>query len=218
MRYKFTRKKLIWVFLLLLVFIWLIFFAKRSQTYEVYDEDNRPWQMTVVRPLWSKYSNKLIFESGDEKFVRDFKGKYEHNIYKVQTGRVNDETNFDIAFGVYNKAPSHQVYAKRMFIYYIDDGILRPKFRCSRFIRPMVDFALADLDGDGFDEIYTIEKYKDQYSLNMYRQYDLKIELISSFDLDFKADFFLIDQGLFIVGDQKHQVYLKNEEVSIYEN
>ena len=202
----------------MLVLVMACVFAKKKSVYQVFDEDNRPWQMTVVRPLWSKYSNKLIFTSGDDKFIMDFKGKYEHNIYKIQTGRVNDETNFDIAFGVYNKAPSHQVYAKRMFIYYIDDGVLRPKFRCSRFIRPMVDFAMADLDGDGFDEIYTIEKYKNQYSLNMYRQYDLKIELISSFDLDFKADSFLIDQGLFLVGDEIHQVYLKNEEVSIYED
>ena len=217
MIYKFTKKKLIGL-IILLVLVMACVFAKKKSVYQVFDEDNRPWQMTVVRPLWSKYSNKLIFTSGDDKFIMDFKGKYEHNIYKIQTGRVNDETNFDIAFGVYNKAPSHQVYAKRMFIYYIDDGILRPKFRCSRFIRPMVDFALADLNGDGFDEIYTIEKYKGQYSLNMYRQYDLKIELISSFDLDFKADSFLIDQGLFIVGDEKHQVYLKNEEVSIYED
>ena len=217
MSYKFTRKKLIGL-IILLVLVMACVFAKKKSVYQVFDEDNRPWQMTVVRPLWSKYSNKLIFTSGDDKFIMDFKGKYEHNIYKIQTGRVNDETNFDIAFGVYNKAPSHQVYAKRMFIYYIDDGVLRPKFRCSRFIRPMVDFAMADLDGDGFDEIYTIEKYKNQYSLNMYRQYDLKIELISSFDLDFKADSFLIDQGLFIVGDQTHQVYLKNEEVSIYED
>ena len=217
MIYKFTKKKLIGL-IILLVLVMACVFAKKKSVYQVFDEDNRPWQMTVVRPLWSKYSNKVIFTSGDDKFIMDFKGKYEHNIYKVQTGRVNDETNFDIAFGVYNKAPSHQVYAKRMFIYYIDDGVLRPKFRCSRFIRPMVDFAMADLDGDGFDEIYTIEKYKNQYSLNMYRQYDLKIELISSFDLDFKADSFLIDQGLFIVGDQIHQVYLKNEEVSIYED
>ena len=217
MSYKFTKKKLIGL-IILLVLVMACVFTKKKSVYQVFDEDNRPWQMTVVRPLWSKYSNKVIFTSGDDKFIMDFKGKYEHNIYKIQTGRVNDETNFDIAFGVYNKAPSHQVYAKRMFIYYIDDGILRPKFRCSRFIRPMVDFAMADLDGDGFDEIYTIEKYKNQYSLNMYRQYDLKIELISSFDLDFKADSFLIDQGLFIVGDQTHQVYLKNEEVSIYED
>lgn len=217
MSYKFTKKKLIGL-IVLLVLVMACVFAKKKSVYQVFDEDNRPWQMTVVRPLWSKYSNKVIFTSGDDKFIMDFKGKYEHNIYKVQPGRVNDETNFDIAFGVYNKAPSHQVYAKRMFIYYIDNGILRPKFRCSRFIRPMVDFALADLNGDGFDEIYTIEKYKGQYSLNMYRQYDLKIELISSFDLDFKADSFLIDQGLFIVGDQKHQVYLKKEEVSIYED
>lgn len=217
MSYKITRKKLIGL-IILLVLVMACVFAKKKSVYQVFDEDNRPWQMTVVRPLWSKYSNKVIFTSGDDKFIMDFKGKYEHNIYKVQTGRVNDETNFDIAFGVYNKAPSHQVYAKRMFIYYIDDGMLRPKFRCSRFIRPMVDFALADLNDDDFDEIYTIEKYKDQYSLNMYKQYDLKIELISSFDLDFKADSFLIDQGLFIVGDEKHQVYLKNKEVSIYED
>ena len=217
MSYKFTRKKLIGL-IILLILVMACVFAKKKSVYQVFDEDNRPWQMTVVRPLWSKYSNKVIFTSGDDKFIMDFKGKYEHNIYKIQTGRVNDETNFDIAFGVYNKAPSHQVYAKRMFIYYIDDGILRPKFRCSRFIRPMVDFTLADLDGDGFDEIYTIEKYKNQYSLNMYRQYDLKIELISSFDLDFKANSFLIDQDLFIVGDQTHQVYLKNKEVSIYED
>ena len=107
MSYKFTRKKLIWVFLLLLVLIWLIFFAKKSQTFEVFDEEGRAWDMTVVRPPWSKYSNKVIFTSGDDKFIMDFKGKYEHNIYKIQTGRVNDETNFDIAFGVYNLSLIH---------------------------------------------------------------------------------------------------------------
>ena len=215
---KFIQKNKIYL-ALILVMACILLFARKKQVYTVYDEAGKAWEMEVIRPLWSSYSNKLVFKAADEKFTRDFKGKYEHNIYKVQTGRVNAETKFDIAFGVYNKAPSHKVYAKRMFIYYIKDGRLLPKFRCSRFVTPMVDFALADLDGDGYDEIYTLEKYQGIYTINMYRQYDLKIERLSTQKLNFKAEALERENSkLYIKSDKNYQVILKNKEVKIYED
>lgn len=202
------------VLLILIIAFCATLLSERKEEYSVVDEDGRDVLLTIFYPRLSKYSNKINLKSADYDNTFFFKDKYQLNIYKFVYGRLNDENRADIVFGVYNKAPHHRVMARRMFAYNIVDGRLAAKFRCSRFITPMIDFTLYDFDGDGFDEVVTIERYKNNYSLNIYKQYNLKIERISTLALEKPADKLLLENGVYIIEDNiKRQVDFKNKEV-----
>lgn len=204
------------IIVLVLIASILIFTIKSERSFYVYDENNNKVELTLKKPLYKKFYNEVKVSDGIDSKSQAFNGKMTLNIWKFETGRVNDNTNFDIIFGVYNKAPHHKVYAKRIFIYNIKDLKLVPKFRCSRLVSPMIDFAIFDWDNNGFDEIVSIEKYKDNYSFNVYIQYDYNIERIYTKTLDFTPDrIFKRDEKLFISSDNgEKEIYIKNKEVN----
>lgn len=201
------------LFLILMLLFSLFVFSERVQDYNVIDEEGREVTLFVYYWRFSKFSNKIRFKSSDYDVIKTFKGKYELNIWKVDIGRLNDENKMDIVFGVYNEAPHHKVMTRRMFAYKISDGKLLPKFRCSRFMTPMVDFNLYDIDGDGFDEVVTLEEYKGVQSLNIYRQYDLKIKCVYNLSLDEIYDSIEKDDGVFVVNKKGRREFILNEGV-----
>lgn len=202
------------IIFLVLLLICTIVFSERREEYLVMDEEGRYVMLTIYYPRFSEFSNKIRLKSSDYDVVKLFKNKYALNIWKFDVGRLNDENRCDIVFGVYNEAPHHKVMAKRMFAYKIVDGDLLPKFRCSRFITPMIDFNLYDMDGDGYDEVVTLEEYKGVQSLNIYRQYDLKIERVYNLVLDDKYDSIIKGDGIFVVSENnKREFILKDGEV-----
>ncbi|WP_058260065.1 hypothetical protein [Fenollaria timonensis] len=193
------KKSLALAIVLLLVFL-AISRIETTHSYTVIDEELGEVEMTLSKPIFARFYNKVTFTKDGRSKTKTFEGKYKLNIYKVDLGRVNDENNFDIAFGVYSIAPWHRTPSKRVFLYKVVDLDLKPKFRCSRLINPMYDFILFDIDGDGFDEVVSIEKYKGVYSIGVYKQYDMLIERIATRKIDFRPTKLLKDKKLYIEG------------------
>lgn len=76
---------------------------------------------------------------------------------KVLAGDIDGDGRVEIGVCVYKTAKFHPVPAKRPFFYALQDGQLQPVWLGSRLARPFADYRLFDLDGDGVDEIVSIE-------------------------------------------------------------
>ena len=194
------KKKSLAIAILLLLALIAISRIETTHSYTVIDEELGEVEMTLSKPIFARFYNKVTFTKDGRSKTKSFEGKYKINIYKVDLGRVNDENKFDIAFGVYSIAPWHRTPSKRVFLYKVVDLDLKPKFRCSRLINPMYDFILFDIDGDGFDEVVSIEKYKGVYSIGFYKQYDMLIERIATRKIDFRPTKLSKDKKLYIEG------------------
>lgn len=78
--------------------------------------------------------------------------------WKVQAADVDGDGIKEISVGVYKTAKFHPVMAKRPFIYnYSKGGGLSPKWLGSRLSRPFDDYIFSDVDGDGLEELISIE-------------------------------------------------------------
>ena len=200
-----------------IVFI-LSMMSKESVSFDVVDDDGKPVTLTLRKRRFQKYYNEVTLSDDENVKTHVFKDKYTLNIWKWKTGRVNDENNEDVIFGVYNIAPHHRIMTNRVFIYTVKDLELQPKFRASRLTYPISDFTLYDIDGDGYDEVVAIEKYKGESYISAYKEYDLKIERVYFGKFSFEISHFLEDgenlsveteKGTFNVGLKNKEVYLK---------
>lgn len=124
--------------------------------------------VVLFRKPFSPYSNRIEIETNGYVYRRDFKGKNPFNIWKLEVGDMEGDGEMELALGVYKKSPHHKVLMKRVFLYNIVDGRLKPKFRASRLALPMEDFILYDIDGDGRDEIVSIEIKDKSYFIAAY--------------------------------------------------
>lgn len=77
---------------------------------------------------------------------------------KIQAGDINGDGVVEIAVCVYKTTKFHPVPAKRPFFYDLADGGLEPVWLGSRLSRPFDQYILHDMDGDGADEIISIER------------------------------------------------------------
>lgn len=212
----FMWKKIFTVTVVLLIALFI--FSKESISFDVVDDDGKPVTLTLRKRRFQKYYNEVILSDGENVNTHVFKDKYTLNIWKWKTGRVNDENNEDVVFGVYNIAPHHRIMTNRVFIYTVKDLELQPKFRASRLTYPISDFTLYDIDGDGYGEVVAIEKYKSESYISAYKEYDLKIERVYFGKFSFEISRFLEDgenlsveteKGTFNVGLKNKEVYLK---------
>lgn len=80
---------------------------------------------------------------------------------KVLAGDMNGDGLAEISICVYKSAKFHPVLAKRPFFYDLRDGELTPVWLGSRLARPFEDYRLFDVNGDGTDEIVSIELAED---------------------------------------------------------
>lgn len=124
--------------------------------------------VVLFRKPFSSYSNRIEIETNGDVYRKDFKGKNPFNIWKLEVGDVEGNGEMELALGVYKKSPHHKVFMKRVFLYNIVDGRLKPKFRASRLSLPMDDFILYDIDGDGRHEIVSIEIKDKSYFIAAY--------------------------------------------------
>lgn len=209
-------KKFLVVTIVLVIILFI--FSKESISFDVVDDDGKPVALTLRKRRFQKFYNEVTLSDDENVNTHVFKDKYTLNIWKWKTGRVNDENNEDIAFGVYNIAPHHRIMTNRVFIYTVKDLELQPKFRASRLTYPISDFTLFDIDGDGYDEVVAIEKYKGDTYISAYKEYDLKIERvyfgkflfeISRFSNDSENLSVETEKGTFNVGLKNKEVYLK---------
>lgn len=203
-------------FILIALFILLIIFGI-SKIHIKTEEKNIKTKSGVAkvilyRKIFSSYSNRIEIESNGELYLKDFKGKNPLNIWKFEAGDVEGDKEEELALGVYKKSPHHQVMAKRVFLYNIVDGKLKPKFRASRLALPMDDFILYDIDKDGRDEVVSIEIKDNTYFIAAYHyeNFHLTRDYVSE-TLEEKPKF--SDDGKVIYKDRIFDLKINGEEI-----
>lgn len=117
------------------------------------------------------FGEKLIIFSFDGKPKEVFKKSLKDmNPWKVQVADVDGDGQKEISIGVYKESEFHPVKAKRPFVYNWHGNGISPKWRGSRLSKPFEDYIFADVDGDGLDEIVSIEILKNGKKLiNSYK-------------------------------------------------
>jgi len=103
------------------------------------------------------------------KYTYQFK---EFDVWKVQVADVDGDKKKDISFGAYKKTPLNPVFAKRPFVFNWQDGGISPKWLGSRLSMPFDDYIFQDINGDGIDELISIEV--NQQSQKLIRAYRWK--------------------------------------------
>ena len=86
----------------------------------------------------------------------------------VMAGDVNRDGVNEVSLKVYKTAEFDPTPAQRPFFFNVSNGTLRAIWLGSRLARPFVDYTLADLNGDGYDEIASLETVPDGYLLAAY--------------------------------------------------
>ena len=87
----------------------------------------------------------------------------------VLAGDVNRDGVKEVSLKVYKTAEFDPEYAQRPFFFNVSRGKLEAVWLGSRLARPFVDYTLADLDGDGYDEIAALEIVPDGFLLAAYK-------------------------------------------------
>lgn len=120
---------------------------------------------------FSKYGKDLVIFSLDGEIREIYREDFLRlKPWKIALGDIDGDGKCEISIGVYKKAPFHQVMAKRPFIYSYEKSSLQPKWRGSRLSKPFTEYELSDIDGDGIDEIVSIEILEDNRKvINTYK-------------------------------------------------
>jgi hypothetical protein len=99
-----------------------------------------------------------VFEKGEISFTNSWPLKYE--IFKVDTGDVNNDNSIDILVGVIKPTRFDSISRKRLFIFKLYEGYIRPLWLGSRVSKPLVDFKFYKSKSGGI--VRTIELEKEQ--------------------------------------------------------
>lgn len=121
------------------------------------------------------------------------------NPWKLVIGDIDGNNIEEISVGVYKESPLHTVMAKRPFIYSFVDGGIHPKWRGSRLARPFTDYNFYDIDGDGIDEIISIEILQDNRKIiNTYKWKGFGFEGFLESEIYDDIRDLIIDDGIYI--------------------
>lgn len=120
---------------------------------------------------FSKYGKDVVIFSLDGEIKEMYREDFSRlKPWKITTGDIDGDGKCEVSIGVYKKTPFHQVMAKRPFIYSFENNKLVPKWRGSRLSKPFTDYDFCDIDGDGIDEIVSIEILEDNKKvINTYK-------------------------------------------------
>jgi len=102
-----------------------------------------------------------VFEDGKFTFTNSWPLDYE--VFKVDTGDINNDKSTDILVGVIKSTRFDRILRKRLFIFKLFEGYIRPLWLGSRVSQPLVDFKFCKSKSEGV--VRTIERERDQLYL-----------------------------------------------------
>ncbi len=167
---------------------------------------------TITRRGLKPYGSYLKFYSRDGELL------YESNIeevrpYKIESGNIGGEI---IALGVVKKSPLHSELLSRIFFYKFDGVGLIPVYRASRLSHYHSDFTLYDIDGDGEDELISVEDVGREVAAYKWKSFGFE-KMYSGFP-KYPVSKIIIDDGLVVKGYKNYRVlFNKSGELKLEE-
>lgn len=195
-----------------LIFLLIFLTGCRGNEAKVIDSASQGKLLAEIISLDDKYGSELRIKKKDEEFYIDVS---DLKPWKVDFCNV-DGGPIELALGVYKKTPFDQKFDRRCFLYNINfkNQKLRPKLRISRLYNPIKDFNLCDLDGDGYDEIISIEKNIDgNYLFGVYDWTNFAVERNYGSQVLKSEPKFLDKEKKVEIDGKKCELYLEGDEV-----
>lgn len=92
-----------------------------------------------------------------------------YEVFDLQTADINHDGSTDICLGIIKPTPFDSAYKKRLFIFRIDNGYIRPLWLGSRLSHTLVNFAVAT-NTQGQTIVRALEKQDEKnYCINEYK-------------------------------------------------
>ena len=162
--------------------------------------------------LDGRYGSELKIKSKGREFSIDVS---DIRPWKIDFCNV-DGGEMELALSVYKKTPFDKKFDRRCFLYNIDfkNKKIRPKLRISRLYNPIKDFNLCDLDGDGYDEIISIEKNLDgNYLFGVYDWTNFAVERNHGSEVLKDEPKFLDKEKKVEIDGSERELYLEGDEI-----
>ena len=195
-----------------LIFLLVFLTGCRGNEAKVIDSASQANLSVEIISFDDKYGSELRIKNKNEEFIIDVS---DLRPWKIDLANV-DGGPIELALGVYKKTPFDQKFDRRCFLYNIDfkNQKLRPKLRNSRLHNPIKDFNLCDLDGDGYDEIISIEKNIDgNYLFGVYDWTNFAVERNHGSEVLMDEPKFLDKEKKVEIDGKKCELYLEGDEV-----
>lgn len=196
---------------ILLIGVSFLFFSRGDHEIDQFEEKIKSLGITsyAIGNVMGDGEEYLVGLIGEDLVIHTLAGvttevyrkDYSHlKPWKVALGDVDGNGVDEISIGVYKESPLHPVMAKRPFIYSFINSEMQPKWRGSRLSRPFIDYNFYDIDGDGIDELVSIEILKDGRNLmNIYKWKGFGFEgFVESEDFEQIYDLSVSKDGIFI--------------------
>lgn len=123
-------------------------------------------QQIINISIRQKRTNSFIINAEiykDNKFVFTNSWPLDYMVFRLDTGDVNNDNSTDILVGVIKSTRFDSISRKRLFIFKLFEGYIRPLWLGSRVSQPLIDFKFYKTKSEGV--VRTIELEKDQLYL-----------------------------------------------------
>lgn len=195
-----------------IIFLLIFLTGCRSSEAKILDKTIHDNLSAEIISLDGEYGSELKIKNRDREFSIDVS---DIRPWKIDFCNV-DGGERELAIGVYKKTPFDQKFDRRCFLYNIDlkNKKLRPKLRISRLYNPIKDFNLCDLDGDGYDEIISIEKNLDgNYLFGVYDWTNFAVERNYGSEVLKAEPKFLNKEKKVEIDGSERELYLEGDEI-----
>jgi len=131
------------------------------------DGDGLEDTMQITGRGIGRFGDNLVIRTQNGEQIYDFS---DWRPWKVQTADVDGDGDIEVSVGVFKTTRFDPEYKKRPFLYNWDQDGISPKWLGSRLSREFEDYIFADVDGDGSDDILSVELLPDGGKvINAYR-------------------------------------------------